>query len=335
MPLCAKSTVSSLAFASCSMFAHTNTGTLFVQILASVAIGAAMRTDSARLFVLQKCARSPFLGRWSVLTAYSTWTIWTSLIGAFVALFACHWKRHSHRALLPSWFRRSAYARPALNLGLLGVFTAFEAYTVGAAVSFYSEIIVLQALVITLLLFAGLTLFTVRLLFFLISTCCAHALVQFQSKYDFSSLGPWLFSAVLVFIGVGFGTCLYHVVERFADLVVQSSSSCPSHELQTPSSPDVASLYSRFTSSCVSILPRWLRRADDESAVRHPPDPQPRVARRIHPRFDLALSRYTQPLHADLACPQRHSAGLRAAAIRLITAWVDQVGILRSESLSH
>jgi FtsH-binding integral membrane protein len=60
------------------------------------------------------------------------------------AMLGTFWKRHSH----------------PLNLILLGTFTVFEAITIGSVVSYFNQVVVLQALVITLFLFLGLTLFT-------------------------------------------------------------------------------------------------------------------------------------------------------------------------------
>ena len=54
-----------------------------------------------------------------------------------------------------------------------------EAFTLGVVVSFYNNVIVMQALLITLGVFLGLTLFTL------------------QSKYDFSGMGPWLFGGLI------------------------------------------------------------------------------------------------------------------------------------------
>lgn len=61
-----------------------------------------------------------------------------------------------------------------------------EAYTVGTVVTFYDTTVVLEALVITLGLFLGLTLFT------------------FQSKWDFSGMGPFLFGGLWALILAGF-----------------------------------------------------------------------------------------------------------------------------------
>lgn len=71
------------------------------------------------------------------------------LIPAFAAIGAMlgvYWKRHSSPA----------------NVILLGVFTLLEAVTLGAAISYVNSAIVLQAFVITTLVFLGLTLFTLQ-----------------------------------------------------------------------------------------------------------------------------------------------------------------------------
>lgn len=86
------------------------------------------------------------------------------MIGSFVSLGFLWWKRHSH----------------PINLVLLSLFTFFEAFTVGLVVGFYDQTVVLQALLMTTGVFLGLTLFT------------------FQSKYDFSGMGPWLFGGLMV-----------------------------------------------------------------------------------------------------------------------------------------
>jgi len=125
---------------------------LFAQLLATAAVGAVMRTDGARAWVLA-----------------NTWSMWLALIGSFGSLFACYGFRYKHPAGLLS----------------LGSFTAFEAFAVGAAVSFYDQQIVLQALLITCFVVVGLTIFT------------------FQSKFDFSSLGPWLTIPLLCLVGTG------------------------------------------------------------------------------------------------------------------------------------
>jgi hypothetical protein len=97
------------------------------------------------------------------------WSLFVPLIGSLINLALLFWKRHSH----------------PLNLVLLSTFTVMEAFTVGVLTASIDNVIVLQALLITLGVFFGLTLFT------------------FQSSYDFSSLGPWLFGALLALVMVG------------------------------------------------------------------------------------------------------------------------------------
>ncbi|KAI9334213.1 inhibitor of apoptosis-promoting Bax1-domain-containing protein [Zopfochytrium polystomum] len=70
-----------------------------------------------------------------------------------------------------------------LNMILLGIFTLVEAYTVGFVCSTYESEVVLQAAFLTFVIVIGLTLFTL------------------QSKWDFSGMGPFLMSALLVLIG--------------------------------------------------------------------------------------------------------------------------------------
>ena len=60
-----------------------------------------------------------------------------------------------------------------------------EAYAIGTVVTFYDSTIVLEALLITVGLFLGLTLFTL------------------QSKWDFSGMGPFLFGGLWALILAG------------------------------------------------------------------------------------------------------------------------------------
>lgn len=100
---------------------------LFVQILASAAIGIVMGLDSVKGYVAQ-----------------NAWIVITSMFSSLITMGLVYWKRHSH----------------PLNLILLSAFTAFEAITVGFVASQYSGTVVLQALLITATVFLGLTLFT-------------------------------------------------------------------------------------------------------------------------------------------------------------------------------
>jgi len=105
----------------------------------------------------------------SVWIQSHVWAFYGAMIGSLVSLGFLWWKRHSH----------------PLNMVLLSVFTLFEAFTLGIVVGFYDQVIVLQAIVITLGVFLGLTLFT------------------FQTKYDFSGMGPYLFGGLLVLMMTG------------------------------------------------------------------------------------------------------------------------------------
>ncbi|WWC72252.1 uncharacterized protein I206_106214 [Kwoniella pini CBS 10737] len=98
----------------------------------------------------------------SDFTKQNSWIIWIPLVGSMVSLFMVYWKRHHHPA----------------NLILLGIFTLFEAMSIGFVTSMVEGRIVLQALFLTLGVFAGLTLFT------------------FQTKFDFSSFAPFLFVGI-------------------------------------------------------------------------------------------------------------------------------------------
>jgi hypothetical protein len=122
--------------------------------------------------ILATCVVAGGIGRSPDLIPYlqtHTWTIVVPTIAALVNMGLLFWKRHSH-----PW-----------NLVLLSTFTIFEAFTLGILVAFFDNTIVLQALLITLGVFLGLTLFT------------------FQSDYDFSGLGPWLFGALVALLMTG------------------------------------------------------------------------------------------------------------------------------------
>jgi len=97
------------------------------------------------------------------------WAFYVPMFGTLINLGLLYWKRHSH-----PW-----------NFVLLSTFTVMEAFTLGVVVAFYNHTVVMQALLITLGIFLGLTLFT------------------FQSKYDFSGLGPWLFGGLIALVMTG------------------------------------------------------------------------------------------------------------------------------------
>ncbi|KAF8429177.1 transmembrane bax inhibitor motif-containing protein-like protein 4 [Tirmania nivea] len=98
------------------------------------------------------------------------WMMFLSIFGSIAFLLLTLWKRHSY----PS------------NLIFLSVFTFMEAYCIGLVVSFYDAPIVIEAVLITLGIFIGLTLFA-----------C-------QSKYDFTGWQPWLFGLLTGVVIFGF-----------------------------------------------------------------------------------------------------------------------------------
>ncbi|KAJ2808869.1 hypothetical protein H4R20_000562 [Coemansia guatemalensis] len=142
---------------------------LTLQLLASTVVGGYLRhMDATSGFLLRH-----------------VWTVYAAMGGSLLAMVGVFWKQHSHPT----------------NAVFLGIFTAFEAYVLGAVTAFYSTSMVLQALVITLGLFAVLTLFTM------------------QSRYDFSQLGPILFFSLWAIILVGFVQIFFPFSKTF-DLVV-------------------------------------------------------------------------------------------------------------------
>jgi|Transcript_7985 FtsH-binding integral membrane protein len=98
------------------------------------------------------------------------WTMWTAMIGSFVSLFGLQCVRH----------------RTPHNMLVLGAFTLCESWMIGTICSMYYAngmgILVLEALALTSIIFAGLTVFTM------------------QSKIDFSVMGPALFVSLLALI---------------------------------------------------------------------------------------------------------------------------------------
>ncbi|KAI9473464.1 MAG: inhibitor of apoptosis-promoting Bax1-domain-containing protein [Benjaminiella poitrasii] len=97
------------------------------------------------------------------------WILIVSMLGTLGVLFALFWKARSY----------------PLNYGLLAIFTLLEAHAVGTIVTFYNQKIVLQALIITLGVFIGLTIFTL------------------QSKWDFTGLGPFLYAGIWILLIAG------------------------------------------------------------------------------------------------------------------------------------
>lgn len=98
------------------------------------------------------------------------WAMIVAVVGSFASLLALMWKRNSYPT----------------NFYLLTLFTLIEAYTVGTVTSFYDSKIVLEALLLTSGVFIALTLFT------------------FQTKYDFSSWGSYLYIGLWGLVMTGF-----------------------------------------------------------------------------------------------------------------------------------
>ncbi|KZT66348.1 UPF0005-domain-containing protein [Daedalea quercina L-15889] len=126
---------------------------LFCQILATCIVAGGISRSDETIFWVQT----------------HMWSFYIPLFGTLINLGLLFWKRHSHPA----------------NLILLSTFTLFEAFTLGVTVAFFNPTIVLQALLITLGVFLGLTLFTL------------------QSKYDFSGMGGWLFGGLVALMMTG------------------------------------------------------------------------------------------------------------------------------------
>jgi FtsH-binding integral membrane protein len=129
-------------------------GILFTQLLATTIVSGVFKSV-------------PSVQAW---VQGNPWMMWVSLFGTIAVLIGLFIVRKKYPA----------------NFWLLGAFTLLEAYTVGTIVTFYDTTIVLEALLITVGLFAGLTLFTL------------------QSKWDFSGMGPFLFGGLWALVLAGF-----------------------------------------------------------------------------------------------------------------------------------
>ncbi|CAG7850912.1 Bax inhibitor 1 AltName: Full=BH3 domain-containing protein bxi1 [Serendipita indica DSM 11827] len=141
---------------------------LFAQIVATTIVGGALSQSVSAISWIQN----------------HVWAFYIPLFGSLIFLGLLYWKRHSS----------------PMNFVLLGVFTLMEAVTLGVAVAFYDNIIVMQALLITVGVFLGLTLFT------------------FQSKYDFSGMAPFLFGGLMALVATGL-VGIFIPFSRTVDLV--------------------------------------------------------------------------------------------------------------------
>lgn len=100
----------------------------------------------------------------------NTWLYFVLMVGTFGFLIA-------------SWFKSRSYPT---NLFLLAGFTLCESYTVGLCTVFFDTNIVLEAILLTFIIFVGLTLFA------------------FQTKYDFISWEGGVSMALWMLICFGF-----------------------------------------------------------------------------------------------------------------------------------
>jgi len=141
---------------------------LFVQILGTCVVAGILSQNRSTIGWVQA----------------NPWAFYVPLLATLINLGLLWWKRHSYPT----------------NFILLGTFTLLESFAIGVAISFYDQIIVLQALLITLGVFLGLTLFTI------------------QSKYDFSGMGPFLFAGLLVMVFSGV-VSIFLPFNRTADLI--------------------------------------------------------------------------------------------------------------------
>ncbi|GJJ06453.1 hypothetical protein Clacol_000645 [Clathrus columnatus] len=162
----------------------------------------------------------------------NSWSLLLSFVATLVNLGLLFWKRHSH----------------PYNFVLLSTFTVLEALTLGVVVAFYDTVVVLQALLITLGIFLGLTLFT------------------FQSKWDFSGMGPFLFGGLIALVMTGL-VGMFFPFSRTMDLIYGVGGSLlfsgyivfDTYNINNRLSPDefiigAISLYLDFINLFLSIL---------------------------------------------------------------------------------
>ncbi|KAJ3209619.1 Transmembrane BAX inhibitor motif-containing protein 4 [Entophlyctis luteolus] len=92
-----------------------------------------------------------------------------------------------------------------INRYLLALFTAFESYSVGVVCTLYESETVLQAVILTFVVFIGLTLFTL------------------QSKMKFDGMAPFLFSSLWVLIFASLLEIIFPF-SRTVDLIIAMAS---------------------------------------------------------------------------------------------------------------
>uniref|UniRef100_A0A8D8WZF3 Protein lifeguard 4 n=1 Tax=Cacopsylla melanoneura TaxID=428564 RepID=A0A8D8WZF3_9HEMI len=121
------------------------------------------------------------------------WLVFVSLVATIGLLIGLHVKRLDH----------------PVNLYLMAGFTMVQALTLGIVVTYYQQMVVLQAIFLTFIVVVGLTSFT------------------FQSKRDFSAMGSGLFAALLILIGLSiiqifFNNNLFELLVSFAGAIIFS-----------------------------------------------------------------------------------------------------------------
>ncbi|ODV81220.1 UPF0005-domain-containing protein [Suhomyces tanzawaensis NRRL Y-17324] len=151
------------------MFIRKVYSLLTAQILATVVVGLFIRSNGT---VQAWCLEN-------------TWLLIVSFVGAIGTLIGAHIKARSY----PS------------NLIFLGAFTIFEAYGIGLSCSLVESGVVVQALMLTLLIFIGLTAFA------------------FQTKYDFTSWQGVLGMSLWGLIAWSFILFFFPGQSKFVELV--------------------------------------------------------------------------------------------------------------------
>lgn len=136
------------------MFIRKVYSLLSVQLLGTIVVGYILRSNK---LVQTWCLNNP-------------WLFFLTLFGSFGFMIATYFKARSY----------------PINMVLLSGFTLCEAYSIGLACAFVDSEVLVKALLLTFVIFIGLTLFA------------------FQTKYDFISWEGAVVMATWVLIGWGF-----------------------------------------------------------------------------------------------------------------------------------
>lgn len=100
------------------------------------------------------------------------WALYVSMFAAIGFMIAAHWKQKQY----------------PINLVFLGLFTVSESYLIGLVSATYDTNVVIQAGLVTAVIFFSLSIFAV------------------QTKWDLTGLAPYLFAALMGLIGFGLVT---------------------------------------------------------------------------------------------------------------------------------